>query len=463
MKTKSIALFIACLILVANISSGQDAEVKKTEKVKTGWNFGGLPVVSFDSDLGFQYGALLNIFNYGDGSTYPQFKHNVYVEWSRFTKGSGINRLFYDSKYLIPGIRFTSDLSYLTDKTYDFYGYNGYEANYNSLWPDDSEDNADYMSRVFYKYDRKMFRFTVDLQGKLPIEKFGWAAGIGLYDYKVGSVDVAKLNDGKDDDEKLPNMRGLYDHYIAAGIIDAEEAKGSFVTYLKAGLVYDTRDNEPNPMKGVWTEAVFTYAPSFMGIGKKFEHLKFSLTHRQYFALVPERLSFAYRLGFQTTLLGDCPFYLQPNLTTLILRGSTSEGLGGGKSLRGVIRNRVIGDGVAYGNFEMRWKFVRFQFINQNFYLSFNTFIDAGQVVIPVKFEKNLTYWNSIAWQNDEIGNEFSADDIFSTDKESIHASYGAGLRIVMNQNFIIAVDHGRPFDERDGKSGTYIGLNFLF
>jgi hypothetical protein len=37
------------------------------KKVKTGWKFGGaLPAVSFDSDLGFQYGALAEFFNYGD-------------------------------------------------------------------------------------------------------------------------------------------------------------------------------------------------------------------------------------------------------------------------------------------------------------------------------------------------------------------------------------------------------------
>jgi hypothetical protein len=460
MKRRTILLTIAASFLLFGFAVAQsDAEPKKDEKVKKGWNFGGLPVVSFDSDLGFQYGALLNLFNYGDGSTYPQFKHNLYLEWSRFTKGSGINRIFFDSKYLIPGIRFTSDLSYLTDKTYDFYGYNGYEAMYNAEWPDD--EAAGYMSRVFYKYDRKLFRYTVDLQGKLPMANFGWAAGVGFYDYKVGSVDIAKLNEGKEGTDKLPVMRGLYDHFINAGIISSKEAKGSFVTYVKAGLVYDTRDNEPNPNKGMWTEAVFAYAPSFAGIGKKYEHVKFSITHRQYFTIVPERLSFAYRVGYQGTIAGTTPFYLQQNLTTLILRGSTSEGLGGGKSLRGVIRNRVIGDGVAYANLELRWKFWKFQFINQNFYISLNTFVDGGQVVTPIKFNKNSAYWNSITLQNDE--QLFTEAQVFSTDNESLHLSYGAGLRIVMNQNFIIAVDHGRPTDKRDGKSGTYIGLNFLF
>jgi hypothetical protein len=32
-----------------------------------------------------------------------------------------------------------------------------------------------------------------------------------------------------------------------------------------------------------------------------------------------------------------------------------------------------------------------------------------------------------------------------------------------MNENFIVAVDYGMPLDNRDGKGGLYIGLNFLF
>ena len=62
------------------------------EVTKTGWNFGALPTITFDSDLGFQYGALIDLVNYGDGSRYPNYDHHFYFEVSRFTKGSGINR-----------------------------------------------------------------------------------------------------------------------------------------------------------------------------------------------------------------------------------------------------------------------------------------------------------------------------------------------------------------------------------
>ncbi len=74
------------------------------QETKTGWNFGALPAVTFSTDQGFQYGALVNLFDYGDGSIYPDFYHRIYVEASTFTKGSSILRVMYDSDYLIKGI-----------------------------------------------------------------------------------------------------------------------------------------------------------------------------------------------------------------------------------------------------------------------------------------------------------------------------------------------------------------------
>ena len=50
----------------------EESERKKKEDIiKKGISFGPLPVVAFDQDKGFQYGALLNIYDFGDGSYYP--------------------------------------------------------------------------------------------------------------------------------------------------------------------------------------------------------------------------------------------------------------------------------------------------------------------------------------------------------------------------------------------------------
>lgn len=62
-----------------NAISAQTREENKTI-TKTGVNFGPLPVIAFDADLGFQYGAILNLYNFGDGETYPNPLSQWYFE-----------------------------------------------------------------------------------------------------------------------------------------------------------------------------------------------------------------------------------------------------------------------------------------------------------------------------------------------------------------------------------------------
>ncbi len=78
--------------------------------VKKGLNFGPLPALAYDADKGFQYGAILQIYDFGDGSLYPNFKSYWYLESSWFTKGSQLYTIMNDTKGLIPGIRICSTL-----------------------------------------------------------------------------------------------------------------------------------------------------------------------------------------------------------------------------------------------------------------------------------------------------------------------------------------------------------------
>ena len=436
-----------CTFLTAYLLSGAQESV-----TKQGWNFGALPAVTFDTDLGFQYGGLVSLYHYGDGSRYPKYDHSIYLEVSRFTKGSGINRFNYDSDKLIPGLQTSVDISYLSDRAYDFYGFNGYDAVVNKDWYDD--ETADYKTRMFYKYDRNLFRFKVDLRGDLAGEKFDWVGGFNLLNFKVDYVNIDKLNKNKDEADLLPphsEERGLYEKYREWGIISDEDADGGFVPTVKAGIVYDTRDNKPNPMKGMWTEAVLLGSSDFLGGEHSFT--KLSLIHRQYFTIIPDDLSFTYRLAYQTTLTGDVPFYYQTQLITSIMKSSTSEGLGGANSLRGILRNRVVGDAVFLGNIEARWKFARFQFMNNNFYMGLNAFTDFGRVLKDIELPETLIE----PWLSYQDG------VYFDRGAEEMHYSFGLGFRAAMNENFIIRCDYGMAVDERDGDSGIYIGLNYLF
>ncbi len=448
---KIIILFLG-LTLLASTSFGQDKEEQKQATIKKGWNVGALPVVSYNSDLGFQYGALVNLYNYGDGSRYPAYNHSLYFEASWYTKGSGIFRFYYDSEELIKGIRVSADVSYIPDQTYSFYGFNGYDAVYNHDWEDVSSDS--YVSRVFYRQKREFFRVKLDFQGKIA-GNFKWLAGFNFFHIYTNSVDIDHLNKGKSDSDKLPDVPGLYDKYIKWGIISENQAHGGFLTNFKLGVVYDTRDNEPNPMRGIWTEVIL------IGAAKPLSNMengftKLVITHRQYFTLIKKRLSFVYRLGLQTTIAGKAPYYVEPIMYMSKLNGAGSEGLGGAKTLRGILRNRVVGDGVVYGNFEVRWKAIYARWFNQNFYFAFSAFFDTGKVIKDYDVENVIN-----DGKPDFV--PYAKSDYFNFGSETFHNTVGGGLHIAMNENFILAIDYGKALNEQDGNSGIYIGLNFLF
>lgn len=439
---KKLLLVLSCLIIVVGVIAQDEDSTPK--KVKTGWNFGFLPVVSFNSDLGFQYGILTNVYNYGDGSIFPKYRHSIYAEVSRYTKGSGIYRLFYDTEFLIPNIRITADLSYLPDQALDFFGFNGYDAVYNAAYKD--ENSSNYISRMYYRHMRNILRFKLDFQGSTGLNNLNWVLGYNFMDIAVGPVPIDKLNEGKDSVDMLPAVNSLFDNYVEWRIIKPEEASGGMHNSVKLGLVYDTRDNEPCPMSGIWSEIVL-----FNSFSKDFNFGKLALTHRQYFTIVPDDLSFAYRLVYQGIVYGEVPFYLLPYMIYSYMPASTVDGLGGSKSVRGMIRNRTVGQGMVFGNFEFRYKFARFTFIKQDWYAAMNPFLDAGLVLQKLDIDKS------------GIPANVDQNLFFNNDAETFHLTYGCGLHLAMNQNFVIAADIGFPVKKDDGKMGVYIGMNWLF
>ena len=424
---KKITLFFCFYMVLSTVFAQQ--------KIKKGLTFGALPAISFDSDLGFQYGALVNFYLYGDGSRFPKYNHSLYLELSTYTKGTSIARLRYDSEMLIPKVRTTVDVSYVTDQLSDFYGFNGYQSIFNA--------DLSKTTHIFYKNERNMFRAKADFQGSFGESKLGWVAGYTYYNFAIDSVNVSKLG--------LHSVQGggLFQRYQQWGLINKAEANGGSINYFKLGLKYDSRDQLACPMKGIYTEAVIQTAPKFLN--ETFPHTKMAIIHRQYFTLAKD-LSFAYRLDYQMTLGNNhVPYYAQPLLITSYLVAATNQGLGGKSSIRGILRNRVIGDNVGFGNFEFRYKFLRFEMLNQNFYVGTNVFFDSGIILKPIAIEfANISASDKAAYFNDYSAGKF-------------HSAAGIGLKIGWNENFIISADFGKALNKQDGNMGSYIGLNYLF
>lgn len=224
MRLRYIISFMLLLFVVQsavakdNKNTEQQAQpVDKKEIVKTGYNFGPLPAVAFDADKGFQLGALLNIYDFGDGSTYPNTRQQWYIEASFFTKGSQQYMLSYDNRFLIPGVRWSSALTIFNDKAMDFYGFNGYMSYYDYEKVNAGKDkkNEDmYIYTPKYRINRLAILFKSDFVGNLWDNKLFWEAGYHFSYFKQGAINRAKINKNKEEYKMFPDSeKTLFEQY----------------------------------------------------------------------------------------------------------------------------------------------------------------------------------------------------------------------------------------------------------
>lgn len=441
---KKVLLIALCsLLAISGFSQDKQKKAKKEktynekgEIIKKGWNFGPLPVVGFDADLGFQYGVCCDIFNYGDGTRYPRYDYKFNVEASRYTKGSGVFRFYSDMPYVVDDTKLFFDVTYFYAKKYEFFGFNGFESNH--------LDPLGATKSGYNFINRNQFRFVGSMQRPFfNVANLYWSAGLAYYNTKAGRIDIAGYED----------QITLYERYVEHGIIRDDEKNGGNTTQIRLGMIYDSRDLTSDPSRGIYAEAILTGAPDFID-KKGYSNISLTFLWRHYVPICRDKLTFAYRLGTQNLLAGEMPWYMINNLNTMFFQKMYTEGLGGSVTMRGVNRNGVIGEGFTFANAELRWRVVGFQFINQNWIVALNPFFDAG-IVTQTFREKELT--EATPPMSEQLA-------LYHPNQESIHMSAGCGLKLIMNRNLIVSADFGRAFDARDGqKMKTFIGFNYIF
>ncbi len=448
----------------------QEAKTSKKDIVKTGLNFGPLPAVAFDADKGFQLGALLNIYNFGDGSTYPNPMSHWYMEASWFTKGSMQLIFWYDNKTLIPGVRWSSAITFTNDKAMDFYGFNGYMSHYDAekvaLGKDKSNPN-DFIYTPKYRLQRLQVLAKTDFVGNIWDNKLFWEAGYHFSYFKQGynneqALNLDKINKGKDPEKMFPaDEPTIFDMYRRWGLISEEEAWGGINSTVRLGMLFDTRDKEGAPSRGIWAEGHLILAPKWLGTTNPY--YKYSITFRQYVPIVKnDILTFAYRLNYEGTFGKEAPYYILPYITT-VGQAYDRDGMGGYRTIRGIMRNRVQGLDMASYNAELRWRFVSFPLWKQNIAFGLSLFSDGTMVTKG----RDMTFRGQ-----EQYRAEYDAYMAQGAEADRPHITVGAGLRFIMNQNFIVAFEYGMPVSRfssnpviknQDGKGAFYINTGYLF
>ncbi len=418
---------VILIIMSLSVSLYAEGDLKEQQK-KDGWGFAGLPIIAFDSDIGFKYGLFGSFSYYGEGreSVFPDYKHYIYFEYARTSREGGIQQVYYRGHNLWgSSLNMTMDLSRLREERMDFYGFNGVETDYDERKM--MAGTNEFVSAAYYRYKRRLVRFYCYLDRQIGQSKFSWYGGFAYHDIEVNSPVGAE---GK----------SLYDEYVEAGAISREEARGGMVNIWRLGLMYDTRSRRQNPMRGQWSEVLWIQAVPWGG-GASFT--KLSATHRQYFTLIPQSLSLALRLSCQATIKGSTPFYYLSFLHTSNNGTELLEGFGGMRSGRGILRNRFVGEGLIYGTTSLRWRFYGFKWKKNMVDMYLNTFSDLGRVMQKVDYNREGL---GIVEQNDPF-----------------HVSVGQGLYFSLNSNFVLFVSYARGLRRQDRIDGLYFSTSWMF
>lgn len=370
------------------------------QQSQTGLGWSGLPAVNYDSDEGLGYGLTGGLYQYGDGSRAP---YTWALESTVFFTTNGHNSVsvFYDAPAgLGAGVRVSAALNLDGDCCQPYYGLG-------NAAPRDTRVLGRAGLPNYYTYQRDRVGAALDVQ---------WRALPHLH--LLGGV-AAQYNAAAARD---PNtLFGL--DLISGTIAGADEP--TTAAGPKVGVVYDTRDAERDPRRGLWLEALAWEGVLLSGGG---EFTRMTATLRGYASPAPW-------LTLAARVLGEHWRGAAP-LAQLADIGSSFQdftGIGGAESVRGMLRLRFLGRTRALANLEVRWRGPAFGWLGAPWQLGAVGFVDAGRV-----------------W--DERG--------FGDGGAGLHWGKGAGLRLAWGPSFIIAADFG--YGPEAGLQ-TYLKLGHMF
>ena len=426
-KFKVIALLSAIIFIPTIISATEKNSGKDLNN--NDYRFGFLPVLSFSSDEGLGYGIIAQADENGN-SKYMPYLLSHRIIFKRSTGGATEYSYRFDSKYLLPkNLRITLEIKYRENKLEPFHGFGGAQTRYEEAYTDFKSGGL-FRGTFYYKYDKKYFRINTILQGNIYENKFRWLGGIAILNTKIDTINYSDF-----DKELVENStETLLANLQVSAVIGRNVFEGGNENSLLFGLVADTRDDEVSPSQGIWTDALIRWVPNLSG--NDFSYLSLTGTFRGY---IPMNNSLTLALRFSGRMMSDgAPFFTVSQQESSF---KMVDGLGSGKTIRGILFQRILGRNNLLGNIELRYKF-REMFTSG--YAALSSFYDFGR-----------SFDSTPILPSGDIGAE---DD-------KLHQGVGIGFRVALNSSFVAAADVGRALDSKTDGEGLklYLGLDWLY
>jgi outer membrane protein assembly factor BamA len=378
------------------------------------YEFGGTPVLTGDSDIGFGFGALASLARFKTGYSPYRWRAEALVMMTVKAAPGGGAELPYHDYYLkldLPGL-LGGKLRLNLRLSFGRFTNSGYYGMGNSSPALDDRDSR------YHQYDRIYPQARARARLKV-LSSLSLLLGSTLTYNWINHYQPSRLlDDLASGDGQVRDLLGGTDNHLLAE--------------LDLGWIWDTRNHEITPTRGVFSELTWRFAPGTASVDD-LAYGGVNFTVRLYRAVAGERLVLAGRVMVDL-LLGQPPFY------ELASHGGLSPGssIGGSAAIRGVPRHRYHGKIKLLGNLELRSKLVPFTLWGQRFNLGATLFADTGRT-----------------WA------DFSASKRLDGSGAGLKVGLGGGPRFQWGETFLLRADVAWSPDARP--IGIYIDVNHAF
>ena len=421
-----IAVFIIILCSFANARQLSDFVLKNK---KEGWYPTGVPMIRYNTDDGFGYGIRTVIYNNGYAEE-PYFNFSPYfhmfsIQLFQTTQGKREFTLKTDMPYFRKTrMRVFTSFSYAEEQNANYFGSGPESMRLTGKDGKEYLDYEDYKKEFligygsggeYYKYNKySIMRPDMDLYGYYEIfDDIKIMAGLR---FRYTWVDPWGGRSFDIDDDR--NNTHLSDVVSAPTLIEelGIQDQDGWINTVKTGIGYDTRDYEPDPGDGIFTDAAIVAATGI--IGSEYEYLRLTLCFRWYKTIVRD-VTLAMRAA-ATTVSGSVPFH---ELGYFSFLTEDQSALGNSRTLRGYRSQRFAGRSMTNANAEIRWECIDLVAMKQRFALKIIAFCDTGSVFNSM--EESIDTWNNY------------------------RTGYGGGLAVTWNQAFVLHLYAGFSREDR--------------
>ncbi len=385
---------------------------------RTGWGWGGLPAVNYNSDEGVGFGVVGSLYRY-DGHANP---YKTAINLVLFATSKGIQTHSVELDALELGhqpLRFTSRFEFATTRTSNYCGF-GPAVTCSEFFAEQDADQQGLTGAAREEYLRLYYRTRfINPNAQLNLR---WALDpmphrVELFtSYRINAMIPGDFQDA------FAYPGSLYDQDFPGG-------ERGVVSAVQLGVMVDNRDYEPAPSRGYWIEASVRGAHGV--IGSSYDHVGFNTTLRGYLPLGTDDLVFADRVMFDGLVGDDSTIDLSMvgGFQRYTFFGSFNAG-------RGIRLRRYVGKVKSMNQAELRWTFARPKIAGAKFDLGVLGFSDTG--FVAEDFQR--------------------IDTMFSTPLPS----FGGGVRVGVDGAFVVRADVGvSPIE--DYAPSVYIDLRNTF